>query len=86
MVLIMTVNPGYGGQAFIMDCYNKVVELRKMIDRAGHGVLIQVDGGVDTKNAPRLIKAGVDVLVAGNTVFSSKDPAGTIEKLKKLIK
>jgi len=86
MVLIMTVNPGYGGQAFIMDCYNKIVELRKMTDRAGHSILIQVDGGVDTKNAPRLVKAGVDVLVAGNTVFSSKDPAGTIEKLKKLIK
>ena len=86
MVLIMTVNPGYGGQAFIMDCYNKIVELRKMTDRAGHSILIQVDGGVDTKNAPRLVKAGVDVLVAGNTVFSSKDPVGTIEKLKKLIK
>lgn len=86
MVLIMTVNPGYGGQAFIMDCYNKIVELRKMIDRAGHSILIQVDGGVDTKNASKLIKAGVDVLVVGNTVFSSEDPVGTIEKLKKLIK
>jgi ribulose-phosphate 3-epimerase len=83
MVLIMTVNPGYGGQAFIMDCYNKIVELRKMIDRAGHSILIQVDGGVDTKNASKLIKAGVDVLVVGNTVFSSEDPVGTIEKLKK---
>jgi ribulose-phosphate 3-epimerase len=86
MVLIMTVNPGFGGQSFIMDCYNKVVELRKMIDRAGHSVLIQVDGGVDTKNAPKLVKAGVDVLVAGNTIFSSDDPEGTILKLKKLIK
>ncbi len=86
MVLIMTVNPGYGGQSFIMDCYNKIVELRKMIDRAGHSILIQVDGGVDTKNASKLIKAGVDVLVVGNTVFSSQDPAGTVEKLKKLIK
>jgi ribulose-phosphate 3-epimerase len=86
MVLIMTVNPGYGGQSFIMDCYNKIVELRKMIDRAGHSILIQVDGGVDTKNASKLVRAGVDVLVAGNTVFSSPDPAGTIDKLKKLIK
>ena len=86
MVLIMTVNPGYGGQAFIMDCYNKIVELRKMIDRAGHSILIQVDGGVDTKNASKLIKAGVDVLVVGNSVFSSADPSATIEKLKKLIK
>ncbi|MGD0583532.1 MAG: ribulose-phosphate 3-epimerase [Bacteroidales bacterium] len=86
MVLIMTVNPGYGGQTFIMDCYNKVVELRKMIDRAGHGVLIQVDGGVDTKNASKLVKAGVDVLVAGNAIFSSADPTETILKLKNLVK
>ena len=86
MVLIMTVNPGFGGQAFIMDCYNKVVELRKMIDRAGHGVLIQVDGGVDTKNASKLIKAGVDVLVAGNAIFSSDNPEETITRLKKLAK
>jgi ribulose-phosphate 3-epimerase len=86
MVLIMTVNPGFGGQSFIMDCYNKVVELRKMIDRAGHSVLIQVDGGVDIRNAPKLIKAGVDVLVAGNTIFSSDEPVETIMKLKKLLK
>jgi ribulose-phosphate 3-epimerase len=86
MVLIMTVNPGYGGQSFIMDCYNKIVELRKSIDRSGHSVLIQVDGGVDTKNAAKLVKAGVDVLVAGNSVFSSEDPIGTISRLKKLTK
>jgi len=86
MVLIMTVNPGYGGQTFIMDCYNKVVELRKIIDRSGHGVLIEVDGGVDTKNASKLVKAGVDVLVAGNAIFSSHDPQETIMKLKKLVK
>jgi ribulose-phosphate 3-epimerase len=86
MVLIMTVNPGYGGQSFIMDCYNKIVELRKIIDRAGHSVLIQVDGGVDTKNASKLIKAGVDVLVVGNTIFSSDEPVETILKLKKLLK
>jgi ribulose-phosphate 3-epimerase len=85
MVLIMTVNPGYGGQTFIMDCYNKVVELRKMIDRAGHGVLIQVDGGVDTKNASKLVKAGVDVIVAGNAIFNSDNPAEIILRLKKLI-
>ncbi len=86
MVLIMTVNPGYGGQTFIMDCYNKIVELRKMIDRAGHGVLIQVDGGVDTRNASKVVKAGVDVIVAGNAIFSSTDPAETILKLKRLVK
>jgi ribulose-phosphate 3-epimerase len=85
MVLIMTVNPGYGGQSFIMDSYNKIIELRKMIDRAGHGVMIEVDGGIDTKNAARLVKSGVDVLVAGNIVFSSDDPAGTIGRLKRLI-
>jgi ribulose-phosphate 3-epimerase len=85
MVLIMTVNPGYGGQSFIMDSYNKIIELRKMIDRAGHSVMIEVDGGIDTKNAARLVKSGADVLVAGNIVFSSDDPAGTIERLKNLI-
>ena len=85
MVLIMTVNPGYGGQSFIMDSYNKIIELRKMIDRAGHSVMIEVDGGIDTRNASKLIRSGVDVLVAGNTVFSSDDPAGTILRLKKLI-
>jgi ribulose-phosphate 3-epimerase len=83
MVLIMTVNPGYGGQPFIMDSYNKIIELRKMIDRAGHSVMIEVDGGIDTKNAPKLVKSGVDVLVSGNTVFQSDDPAETIKKLKK---
>jgi ribulose-phosphate 3-epimerase len=84
MVLIMTVNPGFGGQSFIMESYNKVAEMRKMIDNGKHKVLIQVDGGVDTKNARRLVETGVNVLVAGNTIFSSKDPLGTIRKLKKL--
>jgi ribulose-phosphate 3-epimerase len=68
MVLIMTVNPGFGGQSFIMESYNKIAELRKMIDTGKHKVLIEVDGGV----------------VAGNTIFNSKDPIGTILKLKKL--
>jgi len=84
MVLIMTVNPGFGGQVFIQESYNKITELRNMIDSGGHNVLIQVDGGVDTKNAPSLVEAGVNVLVAGNTVFSSKDPVETIRKLKSL--
>ena len=70
MVLIMTVNPGFGGQSFIMESYNKISELRKMIDNGGYNVLIEVDGGVDTKNAAKLVKAGVNVLVAGNSVFS----------------
>ena len=84
MVLIMTVNPGFGGQTFIMECYNKIAELRKMIDEGGYDVLIEVDGGIDTGNARKLIDTGVNVLVAGNSVFSSKDPVETIRKLKNL--
>jgi ribulose-phosphate 3-epimerase len=85
MVLIMTVNPGFGGQLFIKESYNKITELRKMIDAGGYDVLIEVDGGIDTTNASRLIESGVNVLVAGNSVFGSADPVGTIRKLKKLI-
>jgi ribulose-phosphate 3-epimerase len=84
MVLIMTVNPGFGGQTFIMESYNKIAELRNIIDTEGYKVLIEVDGGIDTDNARRLIETGVNVLVAGNTVFSSKDPVETIRKLKEL--
>ena len=84
MVLIMTVNPGFGGQSFIMESYNKIAELRKMIDEGVYDVLIEVDGGVDTKNAAKLILSGVNVLVAGNSVFSSDDPVETIRKLKRL--
>jgi ribulose-phosphate 3-epimerase len=83
MVLLMTVNPGFGGQSFIMESYNKITELRKMIDNSGHKVLIEVDGGIDTKNARRLIDTGVNVLVAGNSVFSSDDPVSTIRFLKR---
>ena len=82
MVLIMTVNPGFGGQSFIMESYNKITELRKMIDEGAYDVLIEVDGGIDTKNSATLIKSGVNVLVAGNSVFSSRDPVETIRKLK----
>ena len=84
MVLIMTVNPGFGGQTFIAESYNKIRELRDMIDEKGYDVLIQVDGGIDTTNAEELTSAGVNVLVAGNSVFSSDDPAETIRRLKKL--
>jgi ribulose-phosphate 3-epimerase len=84
MVLIMTVNPGFGGQSFINESYKKIRELRKMSDREGYNVLIEVDGGIDTTNAAELVEAGVNVLVAGNSVFSSKDPEGTIRKLKEL--
>jgi ribulose-phosphate 3-epimerase len=85
MVLIMTVNPGFGGQSFIMESYNKIDELRKIIDAGGYKVLIEVDGGIDTKNAAKLVESGVNVLVAGNAVFGSKDPVDTIHKLKNLL-
>ncbi len=84
MVLVMTVNPGFGGQSFINECYKKIRELRKMIDKEGYNILIEADGGIDTTNAADLVDAGVNVLVAGSSVFSSKDPEGTIRKLKKL--
>ena len=84
MILIMTVNPGFGGQSFIHDSFNKIRELRRMIDEKDLKVLIEVDGGEDTSNAATLVQAGVDVLVAGNAVFSSSDPAGTISRLKNL--
>jgi len=85
LVLIMTVNPGFGGQSFIMESYNKIAELRDMINTDGYNVLIEVDGGIDTKNAARLIESGVNVLVAGNSVFSSDDPEATIQRLKNLL-
>lgn len=85
MVLIMTVNPGFGGQIFIKESYNKIIELRKMIDTGHYNVLIEVDGGIDTANAIDLVEAGANVLVAGSSVFKSKDPAKTISRLKKLI-
>lgn len=84
MVLIMTVNPGFGGQSFIQESYNKISELRKRIDTGGYNALIEVDGGIDTTNSARLIDTGVNVLVAGNSVFSSDDPEETIRRLKSL--
>ncbi len=84
MVLIMTVNPGFGGQSFIMESYNKISEMRMVIESGGFNVMIEADGGIDTKNASKLVSSGVNVLVAGNSVFSSKDPAKTIRRLKTL--
>lgn len=84
MVLIMTVNPGYGGQQFIDRGYDRIMELRSIIDESGYKVYIQVDGGVDNQNASRLITAGVNVLVAGTAVFSSEDPVAAISLLKRL--
>ncbi len=85
IVLIMTVNPGFGGQSFIAESYNKIADLRNMIDKSGYNVLIEVDGGVDINNAAKLINSGANVLVTGNSVFHSADPEGTIRKLKRLV-
>lgn len=82
MVLLMSVNPGFGGQKFITNTYSKIATLKQMIQATGKNILIEVDGGVDLSNAPRLIQSGADVLVAGNTVFSSANPQETILKLK----
>jgi ribulose-phosphate 3-epimerase len=83
LVLIMSVNPGFGGQKFIENTYQKVKTLKQMILATGKNILIEVDGGVDLSNAGKLVQAGADVLVAGNTVFSSSDPKETIAKLLK---
>ena len=84
MVLLMSVNPGFGGQKFIENTIRKVERLRKMISEAETHTLIEVDGGVQAETAPRLVKAGVDVLVSGSYVFKSTDPYSTIQALKKL--
>lgn len=82
MVLIMSVNPGFGGQKFIPNSYSKVERLRKMIDSRGLSVLIQVDGGVDASNAANLYGAGADVLVAGSAVFKATNPVLAIDGIK----
>jgi len=82
MILIMSVNPGFGGQKFIEHSFRKIEQLKTLITSANSSALIEVDGGVDLENARRLLDAGTDVLVAGNTIFSSPDPAGTIQQLK----
>jgi ribulose-phosphate 3-epimerase len=86
LVLIMSVNPGFGGQKFIPQALDKVRSLRKMITETGSNALIEVDGGVTLENAGTLVDAGVDALVAGNTVFSALDPADMIKRLKQVRK
>lgn len=83
LVLIMSVNPGFGGQSFIQQSLKKIATLKQMIQATGAQTLIEVDGGVTLDNAGTIIAAGADVLVAGNTVFSSEDPAHTIHQLHK---
>jgi ribulose-phosphate 3-epimerase len=82
MVLVMTVNPGFGGQKFIEQSYLKIRKLKQMINDAGLNTLIQVDGGVTEGNMGTLLQAGVDVFVVGNTVFSAMEPIGMISTLK----
>ncbi|MEI7491677.1 MAG: ribulose-phosphate 3-epimerase [Bacteroidota bacterium] len=82
MILLMSVNPGFGGQKFIENTYRKVRELKELILRKNSSAMIEIDGGVDLNNAPMLVKEGAGILVAGNTVFASSDPEETIKLLK----
>ena len=84
MVLLMSVNPGFGGQSFIENTYEKVRKLKALITRKGSNALIEIDGGVTNKNAKQLVEAGADALVAGSFVFKSENPTQTIADLKQL--
>ena len=84
LVMLMSVNPGFGGQKFIKNTIVKIERLKELIAKTGSGAVIEVDGGVNLSNAVDLIRAGADVLVAGNTVFGSDDPVETISKLKNI--
>jgi ribulose-phosphate 3-epimerase len=84
LVCMMSVNPGFGGQKFILHTLEKIKQLRKMINERGLNVHIEIDGGVTMDNAKTIIEAGADVLVAGNTVFTAADPKEAIAKLKSL--
>lgn len=84
MVLLMSVNPGFGGQAFIENTYKKVVQLRKLIDNNDLDCLIEVDGGVNYETGKKLFNAGANVLVAGSFVFGSENPSATISNLRAL--
>jgi ribulose-phosphate 3-epimerase len=83
LVCVMSVNPGFGGQKFIENTYDKVKKLKTLIQQKNSKALIEIDGGVDINNYKKLIDCGANVLVAGNTVFSSKNPSETIKTLKK---
>ena len=85
MVLLMSINPGFGGQQFEEITYNKVRKLKKMITDQQTDTLIEIDGGVSNKNAKQLVDAGADVLVAGSHIFKSENPLQTIRSLKDLV-
>jgi len=82
VVCLMSVNPGFGGQSFIENTYQKVVALKQLIEKKNSKTLIEIDGGVNAKNAQKLIDCGADVLVAGSFVFKSENPTSTIKDLK----
>ncbi|TVQ11579.1 MAG: ribulose-phosphate 3-epimerase [Bacteroidetes bacterium] len=84
LVLIMSVNPGFGGQKFIQSSLNRISRLKDLLIQKNSKALIEIDGGVDTTNAKTLVEAGVDVLVAGSAVFGAQNPTATIRKLKEL--
>lgn len=84
LICMMSVNPGFGGQKFIPRTLNKIKELKQIINESGSSALIEIDGGVTLENAPSIIAAGADVLVAGNTVFGAADPVAMIAELKKM--
>ena len=84
LVCIMSVNPGFGGQKFIENTYSKVSRLKEMIDTKGSETLIEIDGGVNLDNAPKLMEAGADILVASSFVFNSSNPKETISELKNI--
>ena len=86
LALVMSVNPGFGGQSFIENTYSKVEKLKEMILRKNSSAMIEVDGGVTDKNAKKLVEAGADVLVAGSYVFKSPNPDSTIKDFKNLLK
>ena len=82
LILVMSVNPGFGGQSFIENTYEKVKTLKMLREKSGSNFIIEIDGGVNDTNAPKLIEAGADALVAGSFVFKSDNPTKTIENLK----
>lgn len=84
VVLIMSVNPGFGGQSFIENTYKKVIQLKDLIEKSGSKALIEIDGGVNLSTGAKLLAAGADVLVSGSFIFKSKNPTKTIEELKSL--
>lgn len=85
IVIVMSVNPGFGGQSFIENTYQKVADLKELINRKNTNTLIEIDGGVNAENAKKLIETGADVLVAGSFIFKSANPIETIKKLKEEI-